>query len=234
MTTGEIPAIGDDHPSADALVDFAEGLAPAATKARVEAHLAECAACREVVADLRAYPDLEPPGPEFRVGRGETQARLAAVKSSLGAGRPSPRHHLGWAAALILACGACLYLWLEARTLEDRLERAAGPQPNVAIVALLPEDDPLRSAEAPALPAGRGLSLSVADEEPFPAGSYRVEIVGPDGATVLAIEALRPDDAGGLAFHLPPGALEPGSYEVMVRGADGAAWPRRFTLRIAS
>jgi hypothetical protein len=250
MKGGEA-GLADAHPSADELVDFAEERTPAAHDAAIEAHLAGCSTCRDVVADLRAYPDLEPPGPEFRVGPDEVRARLADLRAALGPSEPpgvspapvarrparwlgAPRPLLAWAAVAVVAFGAALYLWLQVLELRREFRTVGSPRPNVAIAALLPDDDPLRSAEGPALAIGSGLALAVADDDPFPAGSYRAEILGRDGTVALALEGLEPDAAGGLTFYLPPGALAAGDYRVALHRAGAGAWPRRFTLRIAS
>lgn len=243
----------DPHPSGDALADFAEGRVAAAEEERVRAHLAACATCREVVDDLRSYPDLDSPGPDYRVGRDEVRARLEELRSAVtspraarGAGaapatprrpvprRPAPhRHRLAWAAVAILAVAVGLYLGLQVRGLREELRASAAPWPNVVVASLLPEDDPLRSAESPALPIDSGLSLVVSDDEPFPSGTYRAEVLAPDGSVVLRIDALRPDASGSLLFHLPPGTLAPGSYRIVLHRAGAGEWPRRFALKIA-
>ncbi|MCP4659318.1 MAG: zf-HC2 domain-containing protein [bacterium] len=78
-----IAAAAQDHPPADELVDYAGGeLAPEPAQ-RLHGHLERCRECRELVGDLTAYPDLEPPGDAYRVDEQEMRHTLGTLRTRL-------------------------------------------------------------------------------------------------------------------------------------------------------
>ncbi len=70
-----------EHPSADALADYAVGTLPSEDQQQVRDHLEDCAECHGLVLDLSSYPELEPPDASYRVSDQELRASLGALRA---------------------------------------------------------------------------------------------------------------------------------------------------------
>jgi hypothetical protein len=144
---------------------YLDGEATANERAAIEAHVAECAACRRVLEELRAvtawapaYAGIEPPA--------ETWARLAdgvdRAKSARLVPDSSRRFSLGQlaAAAAVVAVVSASSVWLALRPATP--VSPVGPEPVAALVAAgAPEDeawdDAVRELEAVVASGGTGL-----------------------------------------------------------------------------
>ncbi len=245
------------HPTADELLGYADNeLDPEAGKG-IRHHLEGCAECRELVEDLAAYPDLEPPGNAYRVDEEELRATLGGLRARLLGSRarqarkeqgepakvlafspapataaPGPARALRWwslaaAAVVVLALGWGLDRQLRLSETEALLRQARA---NAEVVTLFPSDDPMRSPEASAIALGTGgVTVILTPDEPFPPRIFAGEIRSPDGNIVLRITGLEPR-APGIRFYLPPQSLPAGAYRVRLIRDDGEVWPTTFEL----
>ncbi len=154
-----------------------------------------------------------------------------AIESS----RPEvPRSSRPWvpmlsAALVLIACG-----WaLSERT--SRLQQANSPEAlaNVPVLTLQGWDDPLRNPTLVTSPVDQGAVLSLVGRDPLPLDTYRVRILREDETTALEVLGLKPWPAGHLSLFVPPRALVPGTYQVVLESSDGTQWPQRFLLRVS-
>lgn len=72
-----------EHPTAEELVGYGEKTLDPETERRVHRHLKRCRQCRELVRDLAAYPEVEPPGDAYRVGENEMRSTLGTLRARL-------------------------------------------------------------------------------------------------------------------------------------------------------
>ncbi len=85
-----------NHPTADALLGYAEEELVPEIADRVRRHLESCAECQELVQDFAAYPRLEPPGDAYRIAKEEMRATLGELRvRSLISREPTRRQEPG-------------------------------------------------------------------------------------------------------------------------------------------
>jgi len=243
------------HPTADELLGYADNELDPEAGEGIRNHLEGCTECRELVEDLAAYPDLEPPGDAYRVDEEERRATLGGLRTRLLGSRarqgraeegepakvlafspapataaPGPARALRWwslaaAAVVVLALGWGLDRQLRLSETEALLRQARA---NAEVVQLVPSDDRMRSPEASASALGTG-GVTVVLEGLFPTRVFAGEIRSPDGNIVLRIEGLEPRTLG-IQFYLPPQSLPAGAYRVRLIRDDGEVWPTTFEL----
>jgi hypothetical protein len=221
-------------------------------RARFEAHLRTCAACRDELAGLQevaellalAPPAAEPP-PDLEA-RALGAVRRAAAEDAAGAGMPPPARpraprlrawapRLG-AAALAVAAIAGAFV-LGGRVLDD------GPAGAREISAVLraPGGGGTASVEVTRTGIGRVVELSSDDLPILPKGElYEVWFVGPDdrpgSPERISAGTFHPDEDGRSDVTLAA-AVDPARYPTIVVTAepgDGDPAPGREVMRWSS
>ena len=173
----------------DRLPDYAQGASTGADRARVEAHLAICEACRAEVALLR--------GTRLAILK-RTPAvdivRISAAVQAAGAPRVAPRSVIApmvWrAAAAILVLAAGAYLYMGSRTVEKREQ--------LPVVAHAPVPAPAPAPRMAPVPAPRLRQLAATPKAP------RAE--APAGLSFGGVEDLSPAAAAAIMNELDHGA----------------------------
>lgn len=225
-----------EHPDPEELLAYHERQLTEPEAERLRDHLAGCPECARVVLDFEAFPDLEPPGEEYRLTPADVERERRALEARIEArSRPVWQRHqvlLPLAAALFLGA---LGLGVWGLALQDRLERATGPRGDVWIVAdLRPASEPVRGPEPTVrVPewAGRAvllLSLRPGQEHQ----AYRVDVVSPNGGLLVSDLPVRRAPDGLLAVELPPELLVPGELRLELSGSQRGTWERVAEYRV--
>lgn len=238
-----------DPPTPEELLDYRDGRLSEERRTEIEAKLGAFPDAARALADLAAFPEVEPaPGvPElsdedvkdrwlgFRK-RLETKETTAPVRRIDEARQPAPPpssptplpQWLPVAAILALAMvGAAFFVGR--LTAPGQIGPPRDLSSNVPVVQLSPEgEDRTRSeAKSEALPPEADsvtLVLDLGDEPALaaePETSYAVEISGPSGATWRA-QGLRPFPQGTLHLSLTRPDLPAGTYRIEVFEGEGA------------
>lgn len=235
-----------DHPDVDTWAAYAARRTGAGEAERLRDHLVECAACRELVAQIQQFQRVEstPEADRTRAPADRVDEVMAAVlprgtdqrSGGMGKprtpGKPGTAWVLGLAASVALLLVAGLIVWSlglrgQVEELEERLAAASEPSARVAVVDLHPASVS-RQGGGEGTGAGGGTGIAATGTTfatwvvHLPAGvdahSYAVELRDADGGTVWQRGEVEADPRfHNLLVGTPAGALEPGRYTLLVR-----------------
>jgi anti-sigma factor RsiW len=227
-----------EPPAPEELLAYRDGELDVAARQALEARIALHPEVARTLADLAAFPDVEPAPGTWEPSEEDVAAAWQALRRRLGqpaASEPirrpeaveapratSPRIRtfsplrLATAASILLALG-----WV-AGFLTARAPRSDSAV-NVAIVELEPVAEGARSSpqavELPARSEELVLVLGLADEGEFP--DYEAEILDAAGARLWARQGLRPTSLDTFHLAFRRGALPPGTYRAHLYGRHG-------------
>ncbi|MGD9570999.1 MAG: anti-sigma factor [Thermoleophilia bacterium] len=215
----------------DLVAVVALGAADPAETARVEAHAAECAVCREELAALRGGADVlavavpqHEPRPELRASLMETVRREAAERSAAAEGpepqRPAPSRRRWWDAPArlrpVLAVAAALAALLVGWGVATQFSGDDGPAATTVAVAGTPDAPAIEGrvvyvpdegtavmelSNLPPLAVGDAYQLWVLRDGEPPRSAGLMEASGPAQARVAATGL---EGAQGLAVTAQP------------------------------
>jgi hypothetical protein len=235
-----------DPPTPEELLAYRDGRLDPATRERLEAKIAVHPDAARALADLAAFPDIEP-GPgvpdlsadDLDAGWTAFRERLATLPRPTPAFvRPVPRRSTwnpAWlAAAAILLLSVGLGIGYRAGVTSE----PAGPYRNVQITELEPVTGdgfraPADPIKLPETTEALLLALVLPGTEEF--SSYTVEILDRNGAPHRSADRLVPSDLGNLQISFPREAFAPGEYRIDLFGVDRAGGRRkvaRYELRV--
>lgn len=219
-----------EHPTPQELASYHAGELPPEAEARLREHLAICRECSDLLLDLAGFATLTPPQgvPELTDDEVEQDWQaLRARMGEVGAERQKPAEVVpirpvasptrpGWlpvAASLLAVLGFSFGIYQTVR-----LERAL--QPN--LVRLIDPGLAVRGDELVQSFSVR--QAGVVHLRPDPDverdyGSYEAEIANGDEVVArLPVATIEEEDPFVL---IPPGFLEPGTYQAYLYGIDG-------------
>lgn len=242
-------------PTPEELLAYRDGRLDPAERERLEARIAVYPDAARTLADLAAFPDIEPaPGvpditPEEVAARWQSfRQRLAELPAPQPAApeekreapvvplRPEPRPTPGippwWLAA---AASAALAAGLGSGYLAGRASRDPLPVSaiNVAIAELRPlEEGGIRAepsaVDLPETAEGLVLILGLDDTDRF--AEYEAEILDEQGTQVWSRDGLQPTPLGTFHLSFPRTLLGPGQYRINLFGLDPAGQKSRLAL----
>lgn len=246
------------HPTPDQLESWLEGTLPKDEQRELEDHLARCAECRELAADLRGFAQLEDPSfqedDEKRILAGVRRQVLVdeATRDPFvprPAPDPVPLHPAAagrrfqppaWAVAalVLLFSGIIAQRQLELGRLERELAQKGAKVAELEARLKEPLGNPFfvearrpedrERSNAPRRSSASPIFVVIKDTEPLPEGTWRVELKRAGQEVEYTIPDLVPN-AGQLRFVLRTGVLPPGDYEAhLFRGEE--PWPQVFEL----
>lgn len=221
-----------EPPTPEELLAYRDGELDPAARQSIEARIAVHPDAARTLADLAAFPDMEPAPGTREPSEEDVAASWQALRQRLGqpAAVEAPRVtsprirtfsplRLAAAASILLAVG-----WV-AGFLTGRAAQVPRPDSavNVAIAELEPVEEGARSSPAKVELAARSeelvLVLGLADEGDFP--DYEAEILDAAGARRWARQGLRPTPLGTFHLAFRRGALPPGTVGVHLYGRRG-------------
>lgn len=241
-------------PTAEELDAYADGLLGPEEAERVREHLTWNRESREVVLDLRSFPEIDPPPGEDPLSESELRAAWQKLEERLAPGDPpepaevrSAAKVLRWPrlvgagrwpaalAAVLALVSVGLVLWN--LSLSRQLEDLSAPVLIDDVIGLVPAETSVRGEQEPrAMPAGEEplvWSLSLADTSPY--RTYLVEITDPRGSVVWQGRGTRRTSAGTVAVLLPRRFLAAGDYRVLLHGLnDEKKLLGTYSVRVAS
>lgn len=232
-------------PTPDELLAYRDGRLDPAARQSFEARLAVHADAARALADLAAFPDVEPAPGTAELADEEVEARWMALRQKLGQvesphppGPPLPVPHRAFSpappprergelsrtsSALKIAAAALLSLgvgFLAGRASRPELPEGAV---NVAIAELAPvEEGGVRAASEVELAQdseGLVLVLGLLDHREYP--DYEVEILDPDGVPRWSRQGLRPTSMGTFHLAFRRDTLPRGTYQIHLFGREG-------------
>jgi hypothetical protein len=226
----------DWHPDPAQLADYCLDALPPEEQERVREHLPLCAACAQLVLDLKAIAAApaadgapEEPAPDLDAAWRRMAARLELGEEGRATRRPpAPASRSGaWALAASLLLSVGLLAW--GLGLRRDLESARQPNADLAMIDLTPLGENLeRSAEAPRqVPAAAGirnllLQLDLGNPRSFP--HYDMRLLAPGGKVVWRAPGVRRSEQGFFLLEIPREALSvQGLYRVEIEGWPEAA-----------
>lgn len=233
-------------PTPEEILAYRDGQLDAEARQQVEEKIAVYPEAARALADLAAFPEVEP-GPETpELSDEEIAARWQTFRPRLEedskvASMPAPVPRIGerraeleathrrrsfpWrlpaAAALLLS--ACLASYLAGRAAEPAPERRLTPALNVTIAELAPiEEDGVRApAENVEMLAGsEGLLLILTSPEIEESTAYAAEILDSQGLLLWSGGGLRPTAFGTFQLSFPRESLAPGTYRINLFGQE--------------
>ena len=239
-------------PTPEELLAYRDGRLDPAERERLEARIAVYPDAARTLADLAAFPNIEPaPGvpdisDEDVAARWQTfRRRLADLPAPQPAApeepreapvvplRPEPRAQgipPWWLAA---AASAALAAGLSSGYVAGRASRDPVPASaiNVAIAELRPIEEGGDRAATSAVDLSEEaedlvLILGLDDTGDFAA--YKAEIVNAQGAQVWSRDGLHPTSLGTFQLSFRRNVLEPGQYRIHLFGLDGANQPTQL------
>lgn len=228
--TREASALFAAHPPAEALVDYAFGLAvQGVSRAALELHLAHCEMCREEL----GWVESDRPEP---LAESAKPAPSPAVRPAGSAERSGtrPRGGASWPVALALAAmlavasGLTVFLAMRGPALP-----AGG---RVALVELAPQGARLRAADGAVTRVTRREATTIlllSDRaESFDERRARV-LSATTGSELWRAEDLLAVGEGAFALHLPARALPAGEISLELEGRRGSEWTPLERYRLA-
>lgn len=227
-------------PSPEELLAYRDGRLDPAERQRIEAGIALYPDAARALADLAAFPDVEPAPGTPELSDEEIDDRWQAFRSRLPERPPAPPARatpaiearprwglrrtsfdprLAAAALVILAVGG-IAGFLGGRASRVPPESAI----NVRIAELAPEEEGgTRAAPIPLeMPEGSEelvLVLGTRAQKEFP--TYEAEIVDSTGARIWEREGLHPTALGIFQVSFRQGALKPGNLHLRLFGREG-------------
>lgn len=229
-----------EPPTPDELLAYRNGRLDPAERELLEARIAVHPDAARALADLAAFPDVEPGPGTPDLSEEEIGARWQAFRTRLaGLPRPEPVHRpVLWRlpAAAVLTIGL-LTGYLAGRS--SAPEPPARPALNVTIAEVAPVEDQGETVRAPAapveLPPDSGelvLILGLPDTRKY--SGYAAEIRDREGAPLWSGSGLRPTPLGTFQLSFPSGTFAPGTYRIDLFGVDGAGRKRlaHYELRV--
>lgn len=229
-------------PTPEELLAYRDGRLSPEERGRMEERLAVWSDAARTLADIAAFPDIEPaPGapelsedditarwqsfrrrlPEVTRHWAEEEAAAQPRPVSPPAVLPARPQRWRWAPALPLAAAALVGLAVGWGLGTGR----EGAGPAITTLAELSPVDGVRAAatdvELPQESEALVLILGSdgRDERDYPA--YEVEIRDASGRPVWSRQGLRQDSAGTVSLSFPRGFLRPGRYQIDLQGRDG-------------
>lgn len=235
-----------EPPTPEELLAWRDGLLDPAARERMEARIAVHPDAARALADLAAFPDLEPDpdGPELpdeEAGWLAFRARLADVSIPVPPPVRAPRPVPGWlAAAAVLALAAVG----AGGFLAGRASRPLpGPGRNVVIAEVAPAGDPGEAVRASAPPVeipeeSDELLLILALPATETSARFTAEILDPNSARLWSGSGLTPTPEGTIRLSFRREAIPPGTYRIDLFGMDGRGRQKeggvRYELRVKS
>lgn len=217
-----------EPPTPEELLAYRDGGLDPAERERMEARLAVHPGAARALADLAAFPNVEPAPGTPELSDAEIEARWEVFRKRLGEpakpslprllsprGREERRSYLKVAAAVLVgvAAGWAAGFFSGGPARESAI--------NVTITELSP--DGTRSAasvvEVPAESEELVLVLAPPAGREYPA--YEAEVVDSRGARLWAGQGLRPSAMGTFQLSFRRGVLRPGTLRVRLFGREG-------------
>jgi hypothetical protein len=238
----------DGHPDPSQLADYCLDALEPGEQEKIREHLPLCAACAQVVLDLKAIAAppaaggaaAEPAMADLESEWRRLEARLAPAAEGRRARRPpAPASWRGsWALAASLLLSVGLLAW--GIDLRRDLDRARQPGADVALVDLAPlGKDPERSVEGPkqvpATAAIRHLLLQLDLGEVHSFRRYDMRLLAPGGKVAWQQAGVRRDETGSFLLEIPRETLSaPGLYRVEIAGVQAADAPGAAPVPLAA
>lgn len=219
-----------EPPTPEELLAYRDGRLDAAARQSVEARLAVHPDAARALADLAAFPEVEPAPGTPELSDEEVEARWMALREKLGEvesppppGPPLPVLRARPPSALKLAAGALVALGIG--FLAGRASRPDLPEGavNVTIAELTPvEEGGVRAAsEVEVSEESEELVLVLGLLDPREHPDYEAEILDPDGARRWSRQGLRPTPLGTFHLGFRRDVLPPGTYRIHLFGREG-------------
>lgn len=148
--------------------------------------------------------------------------------------RMSPRS--SWRMLALAASLAAIFLSTWMLHLNSRLRELSSPQPNLAVLTLFPEGNPVRGTldqEEKPLQAATPATLILASLEgsdTFP--SYELSLEDEFGRTMWRLQGAKRGPDGAITLALPAG-LAPGDYRILVVGDEKNLSERQESYRFS-
>jgi hypothetical protein len=156
-------------PKDEAIATYVDGNVDAAARSRVESHLANCAHCRGLVADVTKMKETDPPA---------IPVQLKQKAVALVAPRPRRRQWILWPVAAGAACALIIGLWVR------------GPQQVSAPTPAFPPTAPAPTVNAKSEPAPALRPPSGEVERNLTASSHLPVLIFPQKNNVLTPQQL--------------------------------------------
>lgn len=228
-----------EPPTPEELLAYRDGELDPAARRSVEARLAVYPDAARALADLAAFPGVEPAPGTPELSDDEIEARWQALRQKLGPSpgerpsssvreEPSRKEHQApfrGEASPALKLAAVAILALGVGILAGRWTRPEPPDAsvNVAIRELAPvEEAGVRAVSEVELPDASEelvLVLGTPAGRDFP--DYEAEILDAEGVLVWSGAGLRPAELGTFHLAFRRGALPPGVYQIQISGREG-------------
>jgi hypothetical protein len=241
----------DAHPTDLELCAYSAGELPEVDREHLRDHLVVCTICRQVVADLADFPDVQPAAPEMALDDDALEAQWQALEArrkgregqanSASASvleMPPPRRQatgapegfrrsasLPWAAVVLLSSGLLAWGWSQGRGLKST--DLVVENPFTISLSAAPSRggaEGRREVRVPADAGGVLWAFEVRDlARPEPAGPFVVEITGSGGRKILKPFELVVVEQGVISFLLPRNLLVEGDLLITLQTRDGEA-----------
>ncbi len=237
-----------EPPTPEELLAYRDGRLDEAERRAIEAKIDVYPDAARALADLSAFPEVEPAPGAPAISEAEVAGRWQGFRQRLGEGGERSQAPYGgepeWATAagatprrrslapLAVAAAVALAVGSVGGFFVGRALRDAQPKAdiNVTIAELAPlDEDRSRSGDTATVElaaSSEALVLILGLTEPPGEGEfsdYQVEIVDSEGSTVWSREGLRPSPLGDFHLSLRRGALKPGAYRIQLFGATELA-----------
>lgn len=241
-----------EPPTPEELLAYRDGRLDPAARERLEARIAVYPEAARALADLAAFPDVDPAPGTPALSDEEIDAGWDAFRRRLETlPRPGPipiRQIPGrsiWRSTGLQAAAAILLLsiglgigYLAGRT-SRTTPQSAGPARNVVIAELEPVADdgfraPAASFELPEGSEALLLTLALPGTEEF--SGYAAEVFDRDDTRQWSGGGLLPSSLGTIQVSFPREAFAPGIYRIDLFGLDeagGRTRVARYELRVA-
>ncbi|HKH49899.1 MAG TPA: zf-HC2 domain-containing protein [Thermoanaerobaculia bacterium] len=217
---GERDATGR-HPPPERIAAYHERRLSPGEADEVREHLAACPDCTAELLDLADLLD----DAEDQGAQDDPDAAWQRQRSRLFPREKVAPLRRAWTAAASLGLAAAL-LAIVALAQWRTIARLSQPQANPPLVNLEPAGAARQGLPAaPELrlaPEARRVWVILNPEAELDAPGYDVEVVAPDGRTVLRFENLQSSEAGNFRLDVPGSVLQPGEYRILLFGkAEG-------------
>lgn len=216
-----------EHPDAGDVAAYVAGELEGGRVGSIEEHLATCRDCTALALDLESFPEILPDSTFERPTRDQVEADWRVLQARLRRDAAItrapllPRRGLELLAASLLVTTLGAGVW--ALSLRQQVRHFAEPRPNVEIVELLSEQDPVRGGSPERSISATGSKLWYL-HLPFEAphyGDYAVEILPAGGERVLWRRAgLERHRGESFTLEVPDDFLPPGRYRIVAYGVE--------------